>query len=64
MRFIEYYELKSHGTPSAVAYDGERISALSGAGWWPIIFTDATSDAEIEATIRNLLAQSAQDARA
>jgi hypothetical protein len=55
-RFIEYYELKSHGTPSAVAYDSDRITALSSVGWRPVIFTDANSDAEIVAAVAEILA--------
>ncbi len=39
-RFIEYYELGSHSTPSAVAYDNERLTLLCNAGWLPLIFTD------------------------
>jgi hypothetical protein len=55
-RFIEYYELRSHGTPSAVAYDSDRITDLVGAGWHPLIFTDANSDSEIVAAVRDMLA--------
>jgi hypothetical protein len=55
-RFIEYYELRSHGTVSAVAYDSDRITDLSNAGWTPMIFTDANSDAEIVAAVKTMLA--------
>ena len=46
-RFIEYYELRSHSTASAVAYDSDRITDLSTIGWKPLIFTDANSDRDI-----------------
>jgi hypothetical protein len=55
-RFIEYYELGSHGTPSAVAYDNERLTLLCNQGWMPLIFTDATSDEEIVARTLEALA--------
>jgi hypothetical protein len=54
-RFIEYYELGSHATPGAVAYDSDRISRLCNLGWQPLIFTDATSDDEIVAQTRMAL---------
>ena len=53
--FIEDYGLGVHGTPSAVAYDSDRITTLVSAGWRPLIFTDATSDAEIVAKVAALL---------
>ena len=40
--FIEYYGLAWHGTPSAVAYDSDRVADLSLMKWQPLIFTDAT----------------------
>ena len=46
-RFIEYYELRSHSTPSAVVYDSDRITDLATIGWKPLIFTDANSDRDI-----------------
>jgi hypothetical protein len=46
-RFIEYYELRSHSSPSAVAYDSDRITDLASIGWKPLIFTDANSDRDI-----------------
>ncbi len=55
MAFVEYYGLGVHGTPSAVAYDSDRISTLVSVGWRPLIFTDATSDAEIVAKVSALL---------
>jgi len=47
MTFIEYYELRSHSTPSSVTYDNDRLTALSIAGWKPLVFTDATPDQRI-----------------
>ena len=47
MRFIEYYELRSHSSASAVAYDNQRLTDLSKVGWWPLVFTDASSDRRI-----------------
>jgi hypothetical protein len=55
MAFIEYYGLGIHGSPSAVVYDSDRLTTLSAAGWRPLIFTDATSDAEIVAKTSALL---------
>jgi predicted transcriptional regulator of viral defense system len=51
MRFVEYYELRSHGTPSAVAYDSDRITDLASIGWSPVIVTDQNSDREIATKI-------------
>ncbi len=45
--FIEYYGLRVHSLPSAVAYDSERLSLLTSEGWIPLVFTDASSDREI-----------------
>ncbi len=44
MLFIEYYGSGWHGTPSAVVYDSERITAMSTRRWLPLIFTEATPD--------------------
>ena len=42
--FVEYYGLAVHSGAAAVAYDSERITALSSLGWMPLIFTDDTPD--------------------
>jgi hypothetical protein len=42
--FIEYYGNAWHGTPSAVVYDSERISALTSRQWLPLMFTEETPD--------------------
>ena len=53
--FGEYYGLFFHQGAGAVAYDSERITALSSAGWLPLIFTEETSDRDIvERTIAAL----------
>jgi hypothetical protein len=45
--FAEYYGLPFHIGASAVAADSERLTALSAAGWLPLVFTNASSDREI-----------------
>ncbi len=53
--FAEYYGLPFHIGASAVTADSERLTALSAAGWLPLVFTQATSDREIvERTIAAL----------
>jgi hypothetical protein len=54
--FIEYYGLAWHGTPSAVVYDSERISALTTLHWQPLLFTDRTPDGVIVDQVRRVLA--------
>jgi hypothetical protein len=53
--FAEYYCLAVHSGASAVAHDNERLTALAGAEWHPLIFTDATPDQEIVRDIANAL---------
>jgi hypothetical protein len=45
--FAEYYGLAFHSGASAVAADSERLTALSAAGWLPLVFTHQSSDREI-----------------
>jgi very-short-patch-repair endonuclease len=45
--FVEYYGLAVHSLPSAVAYDNERLTLLTSAGWTPLVFTDSSPDREI-----------------
>ena len=53
--FAEYYGLPFHTGVSAVVADSERLTALSTAGWLPLVFTHATSDREIvERTVEAL----------
>ena len=53
--FAEYYGLVVHSGVSAVAYDSERLTALVGAGWRPLVFTDATQDQQIVRDVANAL---------
>jgi hypothetical protein len=53
--FAEYYGLPFHTGASAVVADSERLTALSAAGWLPLVFTHASSDREVvESTIAAL----------
>ena len=45
--FAEYYGLPFHTGASAVVADSERLTALSSAGWLPLVFTHKSSDREI-----------------
>jgi hypothetical protein len=45
--FAEYYGLPFHTGASAVVADSERLTALSVAGWLPLVFTQSTPDREI-----------------
>ena len=45
--FAEYYGLAFHTGAQAVVSDNERLTALSAAGWLPLVFTHASSDGEI-----------------
>jgi very-short-patch-repair endonuclease len=45
--FAEYYGLPFHIGANAVMDDNERLTALSAAGWLPLIFTQRSSDGEI-----------------
>ncbi len=45
--FAEYYGLAFHSGASAVAADSQRLTALSSAGWLPLVFTHQSSDREI-----------------
>lgn len=45
--FAEYYGLPFHIGATAVVADSERLTALSAAGWLPLVFTHASSDREI-----------------
>jgi hypothetical protein len=57
----EYYGLAVHSGASAVAHDSERLRALVGKGWRPLVFTDATSDGRIVRDIANALRTSPSD---
>ncbi len=45
--FAEYYGLAFHTGPAAVAADSERLTALSSAGWLPLVFTQGSTDRDI-----------------
>jgi hypothetical protein len=45
--FAEYYGVAFHSGASAVVADSERLTALSAAGWLPLVFTHASSDGQI-----------------
>ncbi|MDQ1475642.1 MAG: hypothetical protein QOE62_871 [Actinomycetota bacterium] len=47
MVFAGYYGLPFHTGANAVMDDNERLTALSAAGWLPLIFTQRSSDREI-----------------
>lgn len=55
--YSEYYGLHWHTGASAVAYDNQRITDMSGIGWRPIIFTDLSSPKRVANDIRNALRQ-------
>ena len=59
--FVEYYGLAVHSGASAVAHDSERLTALAGAGWHPLIFTDATSDHQIVRDVAKALRTTPSD---
>jgi hypothetical protein len=43
----EYYGLPFHVGAGAVVADSARLTALSAAGWLPLVFTHASTDSEI-----------------
>jgi hypothetical protein len=45
--FAEYYGMAFHSGVSATVSDNARVTALSAAGWAPLVFTYASSDGEI-----------------
>jgi hypothetical protein len=47
MIFAEYYGMPFHTGTSAVVADSRRLTALSAAGWLPLVFTHASTDREI-----------------
>jgi hypothetical protein len=55
--YVEWYGLPYHVGASAVAYDNDRITDLSGLGWIPVVFTDGASPKRIVDSIRDALAQ-------
>jgi hypothetical protein len=57
MVLAEYYGMPFHTGASAVIADSARLTALSAAGWLPLIFTHASSDREIIEQTTRALAQ-------
>jgi hypothetical protein len=55
--FAEYYGLPWHIGASAVIRDSKRVTALSTAGWMPLIFTKAATEAEIIESVAAALAR-------
>jgi hypothetical protein len=61
--FAEYYGLAVHSGVSAVAHDNERLTAMVGQDWRPLVFTDTTPDREIVKRTKQALALAARDRR-
>jgi hypothetical protein len=59
--FAEYYGLAVHSGASAVASDNSRLTAMVGAGWRPLVFTEKTKDREIVRSVTNALAKTPSD---
>jgi hypothetical protein len=59
--FAEYYGLAVHSGASAVASDNSRLTALVGAGWRPLVFTESTADHEILRSVANALTNAQSD---
>lgn len=61
MVFAEYYGLAVHSGASAVAYDNERLTALAGEDWKPLVFTEDTPDGKIIREVANALRTTPSD---
>jgi hypothetical protein len=59
--FAEYYGLAVHSGAIAVAHDNQRLTAMVGAGWRPLVFTDSTPDHEIVKRTKQTLALASRD---
>jgi hypothetical protein len=59
--FAEYYGLAVHSGASAVASDNARLTAMVGAGWRPLVFTQKTTDREIVRSVTNALTTAQSD---
>jgi hypothetical protein len=51
----EFYGVAFHSGAGAVVSDSERLTALSSAGWLPLVFTHASTDREIVERVREAL---------
>jgi len=59
--FAEYYGLAVHSGASAVASDNSRLTAMVGAGWGPLVFTEKTTDSEMVRSVTNALRNAQSD---
>jgi hypothetical protein len=59
--YVEYYGLAWHSGASAVEYDSDRQTDLVGVEWRPLVFTDASSDAQIVRGVANALSTRQSD---
>ena len=57
LMICEYYGMPFHTGTSAVVADSRRLTALSAAGWLPLVFTHASTDREIVDRITAALEQ-------
>jgi hypothetical protein len=55
--FVEWYGLPFHIGAAAVAYDNRRITAMSGIGWTPVVFTNGATEAEMREGMIDALAR-------
>jgi hypothetical protein len=55
--FAEFYGLPFHIGATAVVSDSERLTALSSAGWLPLVFTHASTDRDIVERVVEALAR-------
>ncbi len=55
--FAEFYGMAFHTSASAVVGDSQRLTALSAAGWLPLVFTHASTDREIVDRVTEALAR-------
>ena len=60
--YCEWYGLPWHIGASAVTHDNNRITAMSGIGWLPIIFTEVSSRKSAAQDILDTLRQGGFDA--
>jgi len=59
--YAEYFGLAVHSGACAVEHDSERLTALTGEEWRPLIFTDSTPDGQVVRKIRKALSTSPSD---
>jgi hypothetical protein len=59
--YCEWYGAPFHIGASAVRYDNQRVTDMSGIGWLPAIFTDGASSREIVEGVTNALRERGWD---